>query len=347
MTVTINAHQLGRLIDRTINHVGGNSIPQLAGIRLEADATFLYAVASDRYTIAAARYRHQGLDSELFARRTISAGSLPSLREWIAAQPGQTPVTLTVTEDRVRFTTPFSDLGIAAPTSIFIDWRGALRSVIEQLTDEGVPFPALDTHLLARFTAADDIVRVRITANQEAVLIVGEDFLGAQMPARRRRHGIGTDSFTTPDQVHATWQDTLSADTTTAIAMPDAIPAEPSRTRHEVTQDIGETAGDLLEQSILSTHAMRTTDEISTETFAAHATAGVTAWVAYRYLNALHTADPRLAAQIVAETADELDSGEIGEFAWAAATSAGHDPQQWQDAHAKHLADRTAEAPQN
>ncbi|MFI8769517.1 hypothetical protein ACIGN6_32060 [Streptomyces sp. NPDC053792] len=40
---------------------------------------------------------------------------------------------------------------------------------------------------------------------------------------------------------------------------------------------------------------------------------------------------PRLAAQIIAEVADELDSGEIGEFAYDAAITAGLDPQKWQD----------------
>ncbi|MEU2391932.1 hypothetical protein [Streptomyces sp. NPDC007369] len=329
MPVTINAHQLGRLIDRTIGHVADEYTEPLHGICLETDATHLYTVASDRYTIAAARYRHHGLDGEPFAR-TLPAGSLSSLREWITALPGTDPVTVNVTEDRFHFTAPHSTLSIAISLSLTVfNWRGVLRGAMEQTspTDDAV-FPVLDTRLLARFAAADGMIRLRVTADRQAVLIVGEDFLGAQMPARARRAGIGTDDLATLDQVYTTWHHTLAD--AEPIAMPDGIPAQTDRPRYEVTRDIAETAGDLLKQTLRSTHDMFSTD-MPSEALAAYATAGVTAWTAYRYLDALHTADPKLAATVVAETADQLDSGEIGEFAWDAAQQAGHDPKTWSE----------------
>lgn len=342
MSVIINAHQLGRLIDRTIGHIGSEFTEPLQGIRLEADASFLYAVASDRYTVAAARYRHQGLDGEPFAR-TLPAGSLPALREWISIQPGSDPITVTATEDRVRFAAPRGDLGIAVSVDLaFFDWRGVLRGVLEQASDSGT-FPVLDTRLLGRFGAADDMVRVRVAADRQAVLIVGEDFLGAQMPARARRDGIGNEDLSTLDEVHASWQHTLAAGE--PATMTDGIPAEPDRLRYEASKDVGETAGDLLKQTLRSTHDMFSTD-MSSETLAAYATAGVTAWSAYRYLDALHTADPKLAAAVVAETADQLDGGEIGEYAWDAAKKAGHDPKKWQDEFETWLAKKQAAAQQ-
>ncbi|MCD9146061.1 hypothetical protein LUZ16_29180 [Streptomyces albireticuli] len=335
MPFTINAHQLGRLIDRTRAHVGGEFTEVLYGIRLEADANYVYAVASDRYTVGAARYRHTGLDGEPFAR-TLPARSLHALREWISTQTGHEPVTVTAAGDRVRFTAAHGDLGIAvSPDLAFFDWRGILRGVLEQTSASDGAFPVLDSGLLRRLGDADDLVRVRVTADRRAVLVVGEDFLGAQMPAYIRRRGIETSGHAALDQVHADWQHTLSAGA--AAAIPDGIPAAPDRTRYEVTKAVTETAGDLLQQTLRSTHAMLES-AASGEAFAAHAAVGATAWRAYRYLDALHTADPRLAATIVAETAEELDSGEIGEFAWEAAEKAGHDPDAWNAAFEARLA---------
>ncbi|MGW2952787.1 hypothetical protein [Streptomyces eurythermus] len=297
MPVTINAHQLGRLIDRTIGHIGDEFTEPLHGIRLEADAAFLYSVASDRYTVAVARYRHDGLDAAEPFARTLPAGCLPSLREWIGAQPGSDPVGITLAEGRVRFTTPRSELGIAV----------------------------------------DDMVRVRVTADQQAILIVGEGFLGAQMPARARRDGVGTDTLTTLDQVHDAWQHALSAGEATTMA--DGIPAEPGRRRYEAVESITETVEDLLKHTLRTTHDLFSTD-ISSQAFAAYAASGVMAWSAYRYLEALHRADPKLAAAVVAETAGQLDDGAIGEWAWDAAKSAGHDPEKWQAEFDKQLARR-------
>ncbi|MFE6063659.1 tyrosine-type recombinase/integrase [Streptomyces sp. NPDC056431] len=80
MPVAINAHQLGRMLSRTVSHIGSEFVEPLHGIRLEADDTHLYAIASDQHTIAAARYRHQGLDGEPFAR-SVPAPALRSLRD--------------------------------------------------------------------------------------------------------------------------------------------------------------------------------------------------------------------------------------------------------------------------
>lgn len=344
MPVTINAHQLGRLIDRTIGHMDDAFTAVLHGIRLEADAAFLCAVASDRYTMAAARYRHDGLDGDPFAR-TLPAAAMSALQEWISSQPGHSSVTITMAADGdwVRFTAARSDLGIAVdPGADFFDWRGVLRSVIEQTSASGAAFPVLDTRLLNRFGAAGDLVRVCATADQHAVLVAGQDFLGALMPVRVREHGVGSDGLGTLDQTRAVWQDILSSGK--AATMPDSIPARLHRPCGEITKDLADTAGDLLKQILRSTHdALASTT--SDEAFAASATASVTAWRAYRYLDALHTADPRLAATIVAETAEEIDSGEISAFAWEEARKAGHDPVVWSQELEECLAASRANAP--
>jgi hypothetical protein len=54
-------------------------------------------------------------------------------------------------------------------------------------------------------------------------------------------------------------------------------------------------------------------------------------------VRALQKADPDLLRTVLAETSEELESGEIGEWAWDEAEKAGHNPQQWQDDYEAHL----------
>ncbi|MEV7675876.1 hypothetical protein [Streptomyces sp. NPDC088752] len=331
MSVTLNAHQFGRLLDRTACHIADEFIPALHGVRLETDDTFLYAIASDRYTLAVARYRHHGLDGAPFAR-TLPAHALASLRRRAADQPGGDPVTVTLAETRLRFTAPQGEVGVGVDDGQeFFGWRGVLRGVIEQIhTETGTdgPFPVFDTRLLARWTDIDHYLRLRVTADRQGALLVGEDFLGAQMPLRTRHDGFDTGLADDLDQIRALWDDALAG--ALAALMPDSLPAA-RRSSHDAPRTVAETAKGLLRQTLSSTHDL--IEEISTSpaAVAAHANAGVTAWMAFRYLEALHHADPKLAARIVAETAEQLDDGAIGEFAHDAATTAGHDPNAWQD----------------
>ncbi|OKJ45959.1 hypothetical protein AMK27_39910 [Streptomyces sp. CB02009] len=237
MPVAINAHQLGRMLSRTVSHIGSEFVAPLHGIRLEADDTYLYAMASDQYTIAVARYQHQGLDGEPFAR-TVPAPALRSLSEWTDAQHGSDPVTLTTAEGRLRLSAPHGELALAVTDGQkFFDWRGTLHGVLLQSNEGSDPFPVLDSRFLSRFAQADDKVRVR-TADGRATLIVGEDFLGAQMPVCSRQEGFGAHLAEDVEQVLTHWTPTLTGAKPTA--MPDGILAE-SRPRYEVTQDPAET----------------------------------------------------------------------------------------------------------
>lgn len=341
MSVTINAHQLGRLIDKTRSHIGSEFIEPLHGIRLEADTTHLYAVATDRYTIAAARYWLGASHDGQSVARTIPAPALQALREWLLNQPGHGAIEITTSQGRLEVGGPHGAMSIAVTDSLeFPDWRSLLNSIAAQAT-ENAPFPALDSGYLGRWAASGDILRVRINADRKAVMVFGDDFIGAQMPARYA--GIGPCTDETFEQAQALWADSLAAGKA-SVDMETGLPAEESRSRYEVTVDIRETGEELLRQTLRSGTDMLGKAVNNPDEFHAHATAGVHAWMAFRFLDALYTADPQMAASVVAETADQLDSGEIGEFAWDAAEKAGHDPQQWQDAYEAYLANRKANA---
>ncbi|MEU3990184.1 hypothetical protein AB0F24_17710 [Streptomyces platensis] len=344
MAVTINAHQLGLLIDKTIGHIGGEYTAPLNGIRLDVDATHLHAVASDRYTLAVARYRllHDDKGGQPFAR-LIPGEYLPSLREWISSQAGSVYVSISAEDHYLAFRGAQTELRIAVdPGMEYPDWRGLLLA-ITQHTVEGEPFPALSAGFMTRWAATGDNLRVRVTADQKAVLVFGEDFIGAQMPVRFA--GVGPMKDETFEAVRRQWDKTLAVGAD-GLDMATDMPAEDDGPRFEVTKGVYETGEELLQQVLRSNvNVHNTPGRTNSPEFLAHITAAVHGWMAYRFLDALHTADPRFARAIVAEVAEQLDSGEIGEFAWDAAKEAGHNPQKWHDEYETYLKKRAAEKP--
>jgi hypothetical protein len=338
---TINAHQLGRLIDKTVDHMGSAYVETLNGIRLDVDAQYLYAVASDRYTIAVARYQLNADEQQEPWARTIPATYLRSIREWLQQIEGAGLVTISTNEDRLTFKSPHSELTISVSPGIeFPDWRGILRLQIEQAADGSETFPALNPGFLARFNNGDT-VRLRITGDDKPVLFFAEDFLGAQMPTKHAGiYPVGKEDF---NGAHQAWLWTLAAGAKDSSM--DGPAFEEDRPRYEATTDIRKTGEALLQQTLGSGWDMSGKSTRLPDEFLAHVIGAVNGWSAFRYLNALYNADPRAAAAIVAEVADELDSGEIGEFAWDAAKKAGFDPQQWHDdyeAHRKERAEKDA-----
>ncbi|MEU2340109.1 hypothetical protein ABZ608_42400 [Streptomyces sp. NPDC013172] len=341
MSITINAHQLGRLLDQTAEHIGSEYAEELHGVRLDVDSRNLYAVASDRYTLAVARYHHGGGDQEPWAR-TISAGHLTMLREWVGSMKGPEQVAISTQDDRLVFDGPQTSVNIAVSLSLeFPDWRGILRKIAAK-APEGELFPALDSGLLQRFGATGHILRVRAGAEQTPTLFFGEDFIGAQMPVRLTSNApTDLESFAT---AYNSWHWTLAAGSKDS-AMAD-MPAE-QRSRYEVTTDVPETAAGLLRGVLRMTSNSFDAGHFAEDRDAFHAYihAGVADWMAYRYLDALYQVDPRAARAVVADTADELESGELGEFAWDAATKAGHEPKKWQDDYEAAIQKRNAKEP--
>ncbi|WP_432027407.1 hypothetical protein [Streptomyces sp. 1222.5] len=342
MPVTINAHQLGRLIDKTIGHMGSEYIEQLHGIRLDADARYLHAVASDRYTMAVARYglNHDDSDQEPWAR-TIPAEHLPALREWINSHQGDSWVTIEAGEDRIAFDSARTTYSVAVNRGLeFPDWRGILRKLAES-TVEGEPFPCLNSRFFARFGATEGLLRVRLAGNTKAALLFGENFIGAIMPARYEGlEPAKPEPF--PSAVND-WLWTLAAGSNDADM--DSLP-KPDYPRWEASTDVHESGEELLRGVLRSTsNTVATSYDDDSEAWYAHIRSGVSDWMAYRYLDALAKVDPRVAAEVVADTAEELDAGELGEYAWHAAEKAGHDPQKWDDDYSNALRERAAEKP--
>lgn len=342
MSVTINAHRLKLLLDQTVDHMGPDNLETLYGIRLDVDGQYVYAVATDRYTIAAARYRLDKDDQnqEPWAR-LIPGSVVPALREWVGTMKGAEYITISTAKDRLVFDGPLADLTVATNSALkFPDWRGLLRGIAAQ-TVEGEPFPALNADFLPRWAAIRQSLRTRITADRKAVLFFGEDFIGAQMPSNGG--SIGPVAEETFESAHSLWLWTLAAGATD-VDMASLPQPEPSR--FEATRDISETAAHLLRGVLDSTSNVYNTDyDGDRDAWLAHIRSGVSDWMAYRYLDALHQVDPRAAQAVIADTAEQLDSGELGEWAYDMAEQSGFNPKKWHDDYEARLAKQMAEEP--
>jgi hypothetical protein len=339
LSVTINAHQLKLLIDKTVEHIGYEDLEPLHGIRLDVDSQYLYTVATDRFTIAAARYNllHNDKNQEPWAR-LIPAGQLRTLREWIDTMKGAEYITVSTAKNRLVFDGPLADLTITVdPNLEFPDWRGLLRGIAAQTVD-GEPFPALNSGFLNRWSTAGQSLRTRVTADRKAVLFFGEDFIGAQMPSNGGSIGpVKEQSF---ESAHSLWLWTLAAGGTDVDMA--SLP-KPERSGYEAPKSVEETSEGLLRGVLRSTHDVTDTDyETDRALWHAHIRIAVANWMAFRYLDALQNVDPREAQDVAAHVAEQLDSGEIGEWAWDAAEEAGHKPQQWQDDYEKAVAEDNA-----
>lgn len=335
MSVTINAHKLGQLIDKVRGHVGSKYVEVLHGIRLDVDATDLHAVASDRFTVAAARYRlnHSDQGQEPWAR-TIPASWLKPLREWAGAHGGGDTITISTEIGFLGFATAHTEMRVpVTDDQEFPDWRALLRGVAAEIPTI-YAFPAVDSKMLARWADTDDVLRVRVTTDLKAFMVFGEDFIGAQMP--KRYAGVGPCEDETFDQALALWPHIFTDGGETADLVID-MPAE-DKPRYEATSTVPDMVESLLQQTLRSTTDSMGAPSTDPGAIASYAIAGVNAWSAYRFLNALHTADPRLAAQTVAELGEELEAGDFSENAWDIAIKAGHDPVAWRNDYEAHLA---------
>jgi DNA polymerase III beta subunit, central domain len=342
VSVTINAHQLGLMLDKTTVHMGGDHNEQLHGIRLDMDSSYLYAVATDAYTIAAARYglNHGDCDQEPW-QALLPGEHATTVREWARAMKGADWITVSLAKDRLVFEGPNTDLNITVNTALeYPDWRGLFRRMTAQTVD-GEPFPALNSDYMQRWASAEQSLRTRVTADRKAVLFFGEDFIGAQMPTSGG--GIGPSKNQTFGDAQTLWLWTLSAGATDVDMA--SLP-KPTPPRFDASHDISETASYLLRGVLDSTHNAQLSDwDEDQDAWFAHIRSGVSGWMAYRFLDALHQVDPRAAQAVVDDTAEQLDSGELGEWAWDMAEQSGFKPKQWQDDQEKRVAKQMAEEP--
>lgn len=324
---TLNAHNLLRIINQVRDHQDHTHRP-IAGIRFDAEADTLYAVATDRYTVAVARAGAWNTSTPWAA--TLPRDEAKTLRRWLQAIDHDDLVTIEPHEDGKHLVVRDARTTLTFETADgdFVKWRGLFAGVLAK--DTASPVTGYMTNLLARWQEGDQHVRAWSTGPDKPMVIAGKDFLGMQMPTSVRN------DFTV-DAVTAEWKTTFAAaeaaEATAELAAPGG---EPKKTR-----DFTEW---LLRVVATSTTDIMDADSVRTPAFHRSIDASCAAMAAYRLMVALKTADPRFAEKVLAELDGELEGGEYAEFAWEYAQDAGHNPEEWVKQHQEWRTKLLAEA---
>ncbi|MFF4489485.1 hypothetical protein ACFY0F_23800 [Streptomyces sp. NPDC001544] len=326
---TINAHKLQRLIKQTRPHISpDDTLPPINGIRFECDGIHIHALATDRYTFAVARAKVRE-ETDTWAL-TVSENDLNWFTAWLETHEGDTILNLTASDDGLTVTDDRGNLVVPAKNHMFPKWQGLFRDALTDAATSG-DLVSVDTKMLARWKHADTHLRVWQTADEKPLILVGDDFIGLQMPARYS--GDDKDRAAVLSNWSGTFgQSSEKAETMAPLPQPGAV---------------AEMAETMLRQTLRSTAEMFGADmdtEAGSAAFDAWVRSGIYAWSAYRILQALKKADPDLAEATVRDLNEQLESGELGEWAWDEAEQAGHNPQQWHDEYEAHLKKRATES---
>lgn len=312
---TINAHKLQRLIKQTRPHISSDdTLPAINGIRFECDGIHIHALATDRFTFAVARAKVRE-ETDTWSL-TVSESDLGWFTAWLETHEGDTILNLTAGDDGLTVTDDRGNLVVPAKDHLFPKWQGLFRDALKDAATSG-DMVSVDTKMLARWEKADTHLRTWQTEPEKPLLLVGDDFIGLQMPCRYKGDGKNR------AKVHSDWSGTLGQG---GDPVAIAVPPEPGA--------VAEMAEAMLRRTLQSTSEMFDVDmdtDKGRAAFIAWVHSGGYAWSAYRILQALKKADPDLAETTVRDLDEQLESGEIGEWAWDEAEAIGHNPKQWHD----------------
>lgn len=341
MSVTsLTAYQLGELLRRVDAHVGrNNGYSNIEGVHLDYDGRYLHAVATDRYTLAVSRERAAVADCPAWAV-TISAAEwtdhVKALRSWADSHPAGENVHLEAGADSLTATSDRGKLVMQASTGHFPEWRDIIRTALHHDPTES-PWSGFQSRLLARWESAGERITTWQSAFDKPVVIYATNFVGLQMPMR-------IDGEESAAGRWETWKGSLG-ETGPAVEQEDTFNHWEDSALAEKELLVETTVEDLLKQVMRSTSDMFSGYASDTAALTAYALAGTQSWIAYRLIKALQMAAPDLLRKTLDDVTQQLDSGEIGEWAWDEAKKAGHDPQAWHDdyeAHLKKLAEQQA-----
>jgi hypothetical protein len=190
--ITISANDLHRMFQQVTPHMSDDEyIPVIHSIRLEGRDGWLYAVASDRYTLGTAR---REILSDCNRTAHVPGWVVPSLTAWLAgaADSGET-VSLSLPADDqsapLTFTAPGrSTLTIdydADDYKDFPDWRKILHAALT--AEPGiVPLSGYTTRFLSRWEHAAEKLTVWQEAPGKPFVFLDElgYFAGLHMPVR-------------------------------------------------------------------------------------------------------------------------------------------------------------------
>jgi hypothetical protein len=203
---TVPAAELHRMFEQVVPHMSDDdTLPVINSVQLEARDGYLFATATDRYTMAVARTPLTSADTwrDIF----IPAESIPALTAWL--KPAFDTVTIAILHEEddatVQFTSKTSSITIERsrqPYKGMPDWRKVFHRYIDA-EPQVVPLTGFTTKYLARWQKAAKTVQCWQYGATGALVVMDElgYFLGMQMPVR---HEI------TRDDLLSKWRGSLA-----------------------------------------------------------------------------------------------------------------------------------------
>lgn len=231
---TVSSRQLSRIIRQVIDHAGTDGRSDLAHVRIESDGTHLFAVATDRHTLAVAREK---LDRELnpepqpfsvllYPRDAAHLAKIadgdeafddglpftapPDFYTRLLVSDGRPPIAAAQVLVRKEGDEEYRDDACAkyvpAPDVIPYDWRELVRGCLKSSASGPASEMAFNPALLARWGSSDlRPLHFRFTGAYGAVIVAGHEFLGVQLPVKPTDP---SESFTS---YYASWMPALTS----------------------------------------------------------------------------------------------------------------------------------------
>jgi hypothetical protein len=183
MPITIADHTLSRLVAQTKPHVAGRYEPEAVQVvSFEFDGTYLYAWATNRFTLAVARTQAKGADQPWTA--IVNRQQLPELEAAVRLLDHKS-----ISIERAADQLVFSGQG---GTRVAIDlvtgkepiaWRTIVLPAVERKA-AALPM-TLQPSFFGAWKNLPAPVAMWSTGDKKPALIVAADFLGLQMPIVR------------------------------------------------------------------------------------------------------------------------------------------------------------------
>lgn len=217
---TVSSRRITHLIRSVIDHAGDDERSDLRAIRLESDGTHLYAVATDRFTLAVARelldpelnqdpkpftalitprdaaYLAQIADGDEIFDDGLPFTAPPDFYTRLLVGDGRPPILAAQVLARKNgdgeYRDDMSAKFVLAPDVIPFDWRELVRKCLASEPDGFTRSQeiAFNPHLLARWKSCDiRPLHFRVTGTFNAVIVTGRDFLGVQLPVKPTEAG--------------------------------------------------------------------------------------------------------------------------------------------------------------
>jgi hypothetical protein len=184
----ILAAELHAVIEQVVPHMSDDdTLPVINSIHLEVSDGFLFATATDRFTVATARAVVATEDK--WTNVHVPADQLATVQEWLKATLGT--VTIDVAERNDAITLTFQAKGSSLRMEYnarayrrFPDWRKLLLKALGDA--KPVPMTGVTTKYLARWEKAAKIMQFWQSRPDAPIVFMDElgHFIGMQMPVR-------------------------------------------------------------------------------------------------------------------------------------------------------------------